>query len=116
MVKYRDGKSQRRWRRGVMVLLLLIGSGAPPAFAHGGQIEVGGGARGPVQLSPVQQKAIALQLAPAGPHPLATLLTLNGEVQLLPDRQADVSLRISGQVKAVYANLGDKVAAGQRLV
>ena len=107
-----------RRMRGLIVLLLLTAPGAmPSAFAHGGEIEVGGGgARGPVQLSAAQQKAIALQVAPASARPLSTLLNLNGEVQLLPNRQADVSLRISGQVKAVYANLGENVRAGQRLV
>lgn len=98
-------------------LALFVAPGAlPPAFAHGGEIEVGGGARGQVELSAAQQKAIALQLAPAARRPLSAELDLNGEVQLLPDRQADVSLRISGQVKELYANLGDKVRVGQRLV
>jgi multidrug efflux pump subunit AcrA (membrane-fusion protein) len=68
-----------------------------------------------VQLSAAQQKAIALQWVPAGVRPLPRVLNLNGEVQLLPNRQADVSLRISGQVKALYANPGDTVRTGQRL-
>lgn len=103
--------------RGLLFLALFAAPGAlPSAFAHGGEIEVGGGARGPVQLSAAQQKAIALQLASASLRPLSTELNLNGEIQLLPNRQADVSLRISGQVKALYANLGDTVRAGQRLV
>jgi cobalt-zinc-cadmium efflux system membrane fusion protein len=103
--------------RGLFLLALFTAPGTlPAAFAHGEQIEVGSGARGPVQLSAAQQKAIALQLAPASSRPLSTLLNLNGEVQLLPNRQADVSLRISGQVKALYANLGDRVRTGQRLV
>ena len=102
---------------GLLFLALFVAPGASPsAFAHGGEIEVGGGARGPVQLSAAQQKAIALQLASASFRPLSTELNLNGEVQLLPNRQADVSLRISGQVKALYANLGETVRAGQRLV
>ena len=103
--------------RGLFLLALFTAPGTlPAAFAHGEQIEVGSGARGPVQLSAAQQKAIALQLAPASSRPLSTLLNLNGEVQLLPNLQADVSLRISGQVKALYANLGDRVRTGQRLV
>ena len=103
--------------RGLLFLALFIVPGALSfAFAHGGQIEVGGGARGPVQLSAAQQKAIALQLVSASLRPLSTELNLNGEVQLLPDRQADVSLRISGQIKELYANLGDRVRVGQRLV
>ncbi len=96
--------------------LFATPSAVSSAFAHGGQIEIGGGSRGPVQLSAAQQKAIALQLAAASFRPLATELNLNGEVQLLPDRQADVSLRISGQVKALYASLGEMVRVGQRLV
>jgi multidrug efflux pump subunit AcrA (membrane-fusion protein) len=101
---------------GLLGFAVLIGICAPnAAFAHGGEIELGGGAKGPVQLTAAQQSAIGLDTAVAGPHPLATLLSLNGEVQLLPDRQADVSLRISGQVKELLAKLGDSVRAGQRL-
>ncbi len=101
---------------GMVATVLLLGLSAPTAaFAHGGEIELGGGARGPVQLSAAQQSAIGLETVVAGPHPLATILTLNGEVQLLPDRQADVSLRISGLVKELFAKLGDSVRAGQRL-
>ncbi len=110
--------SGRRLRqlRGLLFLALFAAPGAlPSAFAHGGEIEIGGGARGPVQLSAAQQKAIALQLASARFRPLSTELNLNGEVQLLPDRQADVSLRISGQIKGLYANFGDRVGVGQRL-
>ena len=85
------------------------------AFAHGGEIEVGGGAKGPVSLSDAQQKAINLQQVAADLRPLSELLNLNGEVRLLPGRQADVSTRISGQIKALYANLGDTVKVGQKL-
>jgi membrane fusion protein, heavy metal efflux system len=108
-----------RWPHRVLATLgmgLLVAIGSPTAtFPHGGDIEVGGGARGPVQLSDAQAAAIGLQTATAGPHSLATTLTLTGEVQLLPDRQADVSLRISGRVKELHAKLGDRVTAGQRL-
>jgi cobalt-zinc-cadmium efflux system membrane fusion protein len=99
------------------LMLFLIGfTTVSPAFAHGGEIEIGGGgAKGPVSLSEAQQKAIGLQLVAADLRPLSELLNLNGEVRLLPGRQADVSTRISGQVKELYANLGDTVKAGQRL-
>ena len=103
--------------RGLFLLALFTAPGTlPAAFAHGEQIEVGSGARGPVQLSAAQRTAIALQLAPVSSRPLSTVLNLNGEVQLLPNRQADVSLRISGQVKELYADLGQRVRTGQRLV
>jgi cobalt-zinc-cadmium efflux system membrane fusion protein len=98
----------------LLAIALLVNGSA--AFAHGGEIEVGAGARGPVSLSIAQQKAIGLQRVEAGFRPLAELLNLNGEVRLVPGRQADVSTRISGQVKALYAKLGDRVKAGQRLL
>ena len=108
-----------RWPQrtfGTLGVALLVAIGVPSTtFPHGGEIEVGGGARGPVQLTEAQAAAIGLQTATAGPHDLATVLTLTGDVQLLPDRQADVSLRISGRIKELYARLGDKVGSGQRL-
>ena len=98
------------------LVLAFIGlAGAPPVFPHGGEIEVGGGAKGPVHLSDAQQKTLDLKLVAADLRPLSELLTLNGEVRLVPGRQADVSTRISGQITALYANLGDSVRAGQRL-
>ena len=87
----------------------------PRAFAHGEQVEISGGVRGPVQLSAAQQKPIALKLAPASSRPMEKVLNLNGEIQLLPNRQADVTLRISGQVTALYANPGETVRTGQAL-
>ena len=102
--------------RCVRVLLAL--SACVPlssAFAHGGQIEVGESARGPVVLSDVQKKAIGLQVVAADFRPLAELLSLNGTVHLLPGHEADVSPRISGQIRALFAHLGDAVKAGQPL-
>ena len=85
------------------------------AVAHGGDIEVGGGEKGPVRLTDAQQKAIGLLTTAADFRPLDELLNLNGEVRLMPGNQAEVSTRISGQVKQLFANLGDTVKAGQRL-
>lgn len=99
----------------LLACLAFLPGALPQAFAHGEQIEVGGGARGPVQLNTMQRQAIALRLAPASFRPMEKVLNLNGEVQPLPNRQADVTLRISGQVTALYANLGETVRAGQRL-
>ena len=88
---------------------------ASGAFAHGGEIEVGGGAKGPVHLSQAQQTALGLKLVAADQRPLSELLNLNGEIQLLAGKQADVSTRISGQITATYVSLGDAVKAGQRI-
>jgi len=100
---------------GILLLALVGPSTVSQAFAHGDKIEVGRGAGGPVRLGEAQQKAIGLQLVTADFRPLSELLTLNGEVRVLPGRQAEVSTRISGQVKELYANLGDTVKTGQRL-
>src|SRR5258708_40141412 len=111
------GGSWRRRAFGMLGIALFVTVGAPTAtFPHGGEIEVGGGgARGPVQLSAAQATAIGLETASAGAHPLATILTLTGDVQLLPHRQADVSLRISGRIKELFARLVDTGSAGQKL-
>lgn len=105
----------RRPGAALVVALSLLAAIPTPAFAHGDEIEVGNSAKGPVSLTPAQAKAIGLTLGPADLRSLADLLVLNGEIQVLVDRQAQVSSRISGQVSALYVQLGDHVQAGQRL-
>ncbi len=99
-------------RTSLLLTGLCIGS---VAAAHGGQVEIGAGAKGAVHLSEAQQKAIGLKLADVTLRPLSELLYLNGEVRAVPGRQAEVSTRISGQVKAIHVALGDRVRAGQPL-
>lgn len=96
-------------------MFLLMACFNLPATAHGDEIEVSEGAKGPVRLSQEQAKVLELQVAKASPRPLSQLLALNGQIELLPDSQADVSVRISGSVTALDANLGDTVKAEQRL-
>jgi cobalt-zinc-cadmium efflux system membrane fusion protein len=86
-----------------------------PAFAHGEQIKVGGGAKGPVTLTAAQQQALDLKLEAASLRPLSEVLHLNGEVRPIAGREAEVSTRISGQVTRLYATLGQAVRAGQPL-
>ena len=102
-------------KKQLIILSVLAVIFSPNAFAHGGQIEVGGGARGPVQITAEQQTALGLKTVAAESRPLSSLLNINGEVQLPSDHQADVSLSISGKIKELYANVGDTVKAGQRL-
>ncbi len=110
----RDGAiSAHRMTRLAIALLGLASMSL--AFAHGGKIEVGGGAKGPVHLTAVQQKMLGLKLEAATLRPLSELLNLNGEVRPLPGRQAEVSTRISGQVREIYTALGNRVSVGQRL-
>ncbi|MEO8003163.1 MAG: efflux RND transporter periplasmic adaptor subunit [Arenimonas sp.] len=95
---------------------LLIGTiSMSYVFAHGEQLKVGGGVKGPVKLTDVQKKALGLKLEAAGLRPMVELLYLNGEVKPVAGKQAEVSTRISGQITQVYVSLGSSVRAGQRL-
>jgi cobalt-zinc-cadmium efflux system membrane fusion protein len=97
------------------LMMFALMASMSQALAHGGKIEVSEAPHGPVHLSAEQAKAIDLRLVAANSHPLADLLSLNGEIRLLPNSQSDVSIRINGQVMALYANLNDTVKAGQPL-
>ncbi len=88
---------------------------ASPAFSHGDEIETAGGHQGPVKLTPAQQRKLDLRLATAALRPMSETLQLNGEVRTQPGREANVGTRISGQITALYAKLGDQVHSGQRL-
>lgn len=84
-------------------------------FAHGEQIEMGG-VGGPVKLTKEQQAAIGLKTVKAEFRDIDAMLMLNGKVKLDPNLHAHVSTRIEGRIERLYANVGDKVEKGQRLV
>lgn len=103
------------------LFVLFTGSGIFfPAWAHGGEKIPVNGENGSsdrsVHLSPKQQKFLALSLASVSYRKMKEVLGLNGTVRWLPDRQSDVTLRISGQVTSVYVSLGERVHKGQRMV
>ncbi|MBA2655769.1 MAG: efflux RND transporter periplasmic adaptor subunit [Tatlockia sp.] len=84
--------------------------------AHGEQLNVAKQPKASFTLSSQQIKLIDLVTVKASLEPLVETLGLNSEVRLLPDAQADVSVRISGNVRALYAKLGDKVSLNQPLI
>ncbi|MFO2971137.1 efflux RND transporter periplasmic adaptor subunit [Legionella pneumophila serogroup 10] len=85
-------------------------------MAHGDEIEVNtSGPAEAVTLTPEQTKMLGIVVSEATARPMAEFLTLNGQIQLLPNAQADVSVRISGAVTDIVANLGDTVTKGQTL-
>lgn len=99
-----------------LVLFLTLACFNLPVTAHGDEIEVNeGGTKGPVQLTNKQAEMLQLKVAEVSTRPLSQLLTLNGQIELLPNAQADVSIRISGSITALDANLGDLVKTGQKL-
>ena len=97
--------------------LALVFAVAWPAtgFAHGEELKPGAATQGTVVLTAAQTKALGVELAQVRPRSIADLLRVYGEVKALPDEQADVSMRISGRVDAVYVNLGDAVRKGDKL-
>ncbi|MBA2652057.1 MAG: efflux RND transporter periplasmic adaptor subunit [Tatlockia sp.] len=99
-----------------LLICIVIFSNSLPLFAHGEQLEISKQPKAAVQLSDKQIKMIDLKTFKAREQPLEQLLGLNGEVKLLPNAQADVSVRISGNVTALYANLGDRVNLNQPLI
>jgi multidrug efflux pump subunit AcrA (membrane-fusion protein) len=84
-------------------------------FAHGEQIETGGGG-GPVELTNEQQAVIGLKTVKAEFRDIDSVLMLNGKVKLDPNLHVHVSTRIEGRIEKLYANVGDKVEKGQKLV
>lgn len=105
------------WLKG-SVAVLVIGGGllvVSGVFAHGEEIAVGGGVKGPVHLTAAQESALGLKVASADLRPISEILILSGEVRPIAGRQAEVSTRISGQVSQVTAVLGQTVSAGQSL-
>lgn len=110
-------KNQKQMLRLLVFLITLTFWlwGTPRVFAHGQQIETGGGGGGPVQLTKEQQAAIGLQTTKAEPRSIDSVLVLNGKVQLDPDLHAHVTSRIEGRIEKLYAKIGDKIDKGQKL-
>ena len=95
--------------------VLMLAGGAQRLFAHGGAIEIGEGATGPVTLTSVQQASIGLKTAKAESRDIDTVLVVNGKVQLDPNLHAHVTSRIEGRIEKLYGQLGDRVEKGQKL-
>lgn len=100
----------------VWLAALLVAAGSSPnLFAHGKNIETGGGGGGPVTLTKVQQESIGLRTDQADLHSIDTVLPLYGNVKIDPDRHAHVTTRISGRIEQLLARVGDRVEKGQKL-
>jgi multidrug efflux pump subunit AcrA (membrane-fusion protein) len=97
---------------------------ASPALAHEGEdhaaapgTESGAGAiSGPIEVSEVAQRNLGLAVEEADLRAIETTLRVIGEIQADPERSGTVSSRISGRVSAVFAQEGESVEKGQRLV
>ena len=100
----------------IVIFIVILNFIFNDLMAHGDEIEIGESKKeGEIHLNEKQAKALGLRTAQPSLQSLSQSLSLNGEVRLLPNSQADVSVRISGQVTELYANLGDTVRKGQKL-
>ncbi|MCF5052881.1 efflux RND transporter periplasmic adaptor subunit [Pseudomonas syringae] len=70
---------------------------------------------GVIELTEQQVQAAGIQLAPAQPRAISTLLTLPGEVRFDEDRTSHIVPRVAGVVEAVKVNLGQAVKKGEVL-
>lgn len=68
-----------------------------------------------VKLSPEEMRNIGLKTVAADLRPIETVVRATGIVKPHPDREAQVSSRVSGKVVGLFANTGDAVRKGQRL-
>ena len=70
---------------------------------------------GRVELSEKQAKNANLDVEVAGPAKINVSLQLSGKITFNEDAVANISVRYSGVVKAVYKGLGDRVQKGEAL-
>ncbi len=104
-----------------IVLVLCVAS---PALPHEGEDHAAapgsesgaGAATGPIEVSEVAQRNLGLAVEEAELRAVETTLRVIGEIQGDPARSGTVSSRISGRVTAVFAQEGERVEEGQRLV
>lgn len=99
-----------------LLLILILFTYVAHLYAHGEEIKISTtGYKGPICLTKEQEQMLAIQTVKPNIKPITNYLVLNGEIKLIPNMQADVSVRISGNVVKLDANLGDKVQVGQKL-
>lgn len=114
---------------GFLVVAFCIGASALPASAqlddhdHGHEDghdhddhEHEEEASGPLVLTSAQMANLGIATVMVEIRELQDSVALIASVEVLPERQANVSPRFDGQIRDVRATLGDQVQANQRLV
>lgn len=88
------------------------------AFAHGNEGAFASRSAGPstdVSLTAEEAKSIGLTLAEVDGAEIAEVLEVPAELNVPPERGAEVTARTDGRVAAIFVHLGQRVRAGQRL-
>jgi len=68
-----------------------------------------------MRLSPEEKNNIGLKTVVADLRPIDLVIRVAGVVKPHPDREAQVSSRVSGKIAGLFANTGNSVGKGQRL-
>jgi cobalt-zinc-cadmium efflux system membrane fusion protein len=68
-----------------------------------------------LKLSPEERQNVGLKTAPADLRPIEQVIRVAGIVRPHPDKEAQVSSRVSGKVAGLFSQVGDVVKRGQRL-
>jgi membrane fusion protein, heavy metal efflux system len=72
-------------------------------------------ATGGLKLSPEEKANIGLKTVVADLRPIENVIRISGVVKPHPDKEAQVSSRVSGKIAALFFQVGDIVQRGQRL-
>ncbi|MBX7104210.1 MAG: efflux RND transporter periplasmic adaptor subunit [Gemmataceae bacterium] len=70
---------------------------------------------GVLKLSPEAATTIGLQVAPVARHPVADVIEVEGQVDVLPDRRSVASTPLAGNIVTILVDRGQAVTAGQVL-
>ena len=68
-----------------------------------------------LRLSPDERRNIGLKTVVADLRPIEKVIRVAGTIKPLPDREAQVSSRVSGKIVGLFSNVGDTVKKSQRL-
>lgn len=68
-----------------------------------------------IQLSPEEKADIGLKTVIADLRPIENVIRVSGVVKPDPDKEAQVSSRVSGKIVSLFFKVGDTIQRGQRL-
>jgi len=99
----------------ILIGLLFLGG---PLWAHGGHDDAFKETQpklGEVRVAPDVQQALGLKIATVGSQRLSNSFEVNGQIQALPNQQAQIKAPIPSRVLRVLVQPGQTVGQGQAL-
>ena len=105
-----------------VIIAGLTTLGSLPSLAgaghnHGNEFETGGNVSGPnkVKVNPEIAKRIGIKIEPVSPRKIGVGVKATGQIEVQPNRQANVTIPAPGTVVELLVNPGDRVQKGQPL-